>query len=74
MLSLLLLAAFLSRQLWGWLSDRIGGLWTILMGGLAQTLGMLGFLATQERSRQSPTHKRPQQRTGPPRARWEGEG
>ena len=48
MLSVLLLAAFLSRQFWGWLSDRIGGLWTVLLGGLAQTLGMLGFLATQD--------------------------
>ncbi len=48
MLSAMLLAAFLSRQFWGWLSDRIGGLWTILIGGLAQTLGMLGFLATQD--------------------------
>ena len=48
MLSVLLLAAFLSRQFWGWLSDRIGGLWTVLLGGVAQTLGMLGFLATQD--------------------------
>lgn len=46
MLSVLLLAAFLSRQFWGWLSDRLGGLWTITLGGIAQTLGMLGFLAT----------------------------
>lgn len=48
MLSVLLLAAFLSRQFWGWLSDRIGGMWTVLLGGFAQTLGMLGFLATQD--------------------------
>ncbi len=48
MLSVLLLAAFLSRQFWGWLSDRIGGLWTVLMGGLAQTLGMMAFLTTQD--------------------------
>ena len=48
MLSAMLLAAFLSRQFWGWLSDRLGGLWTILLGGLAQTLGMMGFLATQD--------------------------
>jgi MFS family permease len=48
MLSVLLLAAFLSRQFWGWLSDRLGGLWTVLLGGLAQTLGMLGFLVTQD--------------------------
>lgn len=48
MLSVLLLAAFLSRQFWGWLSDRLGGLWTVLLGGLAQTLGMVGFLVTQD--------------------------
>lgn len=48
MLSVLLLAAFLSRQFWGWLSDRLGGLWTVWLGGLAQTLGMLGFLVTQD--------------------------
>jgi MFS family permease len=48
MLSVLLLSAFVARQFWGWLSDRIGGLWTVFIGGLAQNLGMLGFLATQD--------------------------
>jgi MFS family permease len=48
MLSVLLLCAFLSRQFWGWLSDRIGGLWTVMFGSLAQVVGMLGFLATQD--------------------------
>lgn len=48
MLSVLLLSAFVARQFWGWLSDRIGGLWTVFIGGLAQTAGMLGFLATQD--------------------------
>lgn len=48
MLSVLLLAAFLSRQFWGWLSDKLGGLWTVLLGGLAQTIGMAGFLVTQD--------------------------
>ncbi|MBW6402001.1 MFS transporter [Roseomonas sp. HJA6] len=48
MLSVLLLCAFLARQFWGWLSDRIGGLWTVLVGSVAQLLGMLGFLATQD--------------------------
>lgn len=48
MLSVLLLAAFLSRQFWGWLSDRLGGLWTVLLGGVAQTIGMMGFLVTQD--------------------------
>jgi MFS family permease len=48
MLSVLLLSAFLARQFWGWLSDRLGGLWTVLLGSLAQVAGMLGFLATQD--------------------------
>lgn len=48
MLSVLLLAAFLSRQFWGWLSDRIGGLWTVFTGSAAQVAGMLGFVATQD--------------------------
>ncbi len=48
MLSVLLLCAFIARQFWGWLSDRIGGLWTVFVGGAAQVLGMLGFLATQD--------------------------
>lgn len=48
MLSVLLLSAFVARQFWGWLSDRIGGLWTVLLGSLAQVVGMLGFLATQD--------------------------
>lgn len=48
MLSVLLLAAFVARQFWGWLSDRIGGLWTVFAGSVAQVAGMLGFLATQD--------------------------
>ena len=48
MLSVLLLAAFLARQFWGWLSDRIGGLWTVFAGSCAQVAGMAGFLATQD--------------------------
>ena len=48
MLTVLLLSAFLSRQFWGWMSDRIGGLWTVFLGSIAQVLGMLGFLATQD--------------------------
>ncbi len=48
MLSVLLLSAFLARQFWGWLSDRIGGLWTVFVGSVAQVAGMLGFLATQD--------------------------
>ncbi len=48
MLSVLTFAAFMARQFWGWLSDKIGGLWTVVFGSLAQILGMLGFLATQD--------------------------
>lgn len=48
MLSLLLATAFVARQFWGWISDRIGGLNTLLAGSVAQTLGMAGFLLTQD--------------------------
>jgi MFS family permease len=48
MLSILLVAAFVSRQLWGWVSDRIGGLMTLVVGSLAQATAMLGFLLTQD--------------------------
>ncbi len=44
MLSVLLGCAFFSRQLWGWISDRIGGLRTILLGSICQVLAMTGFL------------------------------
>src|SRR5688572_17508676 len=48
MLSVLLVSAFVSRQLWGWLSDRIGGLMALLVGSAAQASAMLGFLLTQD--------------------------
>lgn len=48
MLSLLLATAFVARQFWGWISDRIGGLHTLLAGSAAQTVGMAGFLLTQD--------------------------
>jgi MFS family permease len=47
MLSVLLGCAFISRQFWGWLSDRIGGLRTILVGSAVQFATMTGFLLTQ---------------------------
>jgi MFS family permease len=48
MVSVLLVTAFFSRQLWGWLSDRIGGLMALLAGSLAQVTAMTGFLLTQD--------------------------
>jgi MFS family permease len=48
MLSLLLVCAFASRQFWGWLSDRIGGLLTLLICSAAQAAAVTGFLVTQD--------------------------
>jgi predicted MFS family arabinose efflux permease len=48
MLSVLLVCAFLSRQLWGWVSDRVGGLMTLVVGSAAQVTAMLGFLLIQD--------------------------
>jgi len=48
MLSVLLGCAFLARQFWGWLSDRIGGIQTILYASVAQAVAMTGFLLTQD--------------------------
>ena len=48
MLSLLLTCAFISRQFWGWLSDRIGGLKTLVIGSLAQAAATAGFVFTQD--------------------------
>ena len=47
MLSVLLGCAFVSRQFWGVVADRIGGLNTILAGSACQIVAMAGFLATQ---------------------------
>jgi MFS family permease len=48
MLSLLLGTAFLSRQMWGWISDRIGGLSTLLIGSVWQFLSILALTFTQD--------------------------
>ena len=48
MLSLLLVAGFVSRQAWGLISDRIGGLRTLLVSSACQALAMTGFLLTQD--------------------------
>jgi len=47
MLSVLLGTAFLSRQIWGAIADRIGGLSTVLFGSAWQAAAMTGFLLTQ---------------------------
>ena len=47
MLSLLLGCAFISRQVWGLVCDRIGGLRTVLAGSACQIAAMTGFLLTQ---------------------------
>jgi MFS family permease len=47
MLSLLLGMGFFSRQAWGWVSDRIGGLLTALISSALQGIAMSGFLVTQ---------------------------
>jgi len=48
MVSVLLSAAFFSRQVWGAISDRIGGLYTMLAGSACQAVGMAAFLFTQD--------------------------
>jgi MFS family permease len=47
MLSVLLGTAFLSRQIWGAISDRIGGIATVLIGSAWQAAAMTAFLFTQ---------------------------
>jgi len=47
MVSVLLGVGFLCRQIWGVISDRIGGLTTLLIGSSAQAFAMTGFLLTQ---------------------------
>ena len=48
MLSVLLGMGFFSRQGWGWLSDRMGGLLTAMLSSLMQCAAMSGFLFTQD--------------------------
>jgi len=48
MLSMLLGAGFVSRQAWGWVSDKIGGLRTALLSSLMQGTAMTGFLFAQD--------------------------
>jgi MFS family permease len=48
MLSVLLGTAFISRQFWGWVSDRVGGLNTVLTGSMFQIIAMAAFMFTQD--------------------------
>ena len=48
MLSVLLGCAFLSRQFWGLVADRVSGLGTVLAGSVCQITAMTGFLLTQD--------------------------
>jgi MFS family permease len=47
MLSVLLGSAFLARQLWGWVADRVGGLQTLLWSSPVQAIALSGFLFTR---------------------------
>lgn len=47
MLSVLLACAFVSRQFWGMLADRIGGLRAVMAGSLCQAVAIGAFLLTQ---------------------------
>jgi MFS family permease len=48
MLSVLTGCAFFSRQFWGWLADRVGGLPTLMLGSACQSLAIGAFLLTQD--------------------------
>ncbi len=48
MLSVLLGTAFVSRQIWGWIADRIGGLSTVLASSACQAAGVAALLFTQD--------------------------
>jgi MFS family permease len=47
MLSVLLGCAFISRQFWGAMADRIGGLRTVMVGSACQAAAIAAFLLTQ---------------------------
>ncbi len=47
MLSVLLGAAFVSRQFWGWLADRTGGLNTVFLASACQGLAIAAYLLTR---------------------------
>jgi MFS family permease len=47
MLSVLLACAFISRQFWGMLADRVGGLRAVMAGSACQAMAIGAFLLTQ---------------------------
>jgi MFS family permease len=47
MLSVLLACAFVSRQFWGMLADRVGGLRAVMVGSACQAVAIGAFLLTQ---------------------------
>lgn len=49
-LSVLLGTAFVSRQVWGAIADRIGGLGTVVIGSAWQASAMTAFLFTQDQA------------------------
>jgi MFS family permease len=48
MLSVMTGCAFFSRQFWGWLADRVGGMLTLILGSACQALAISAFLLTQD--------------------------
>jgi MFS family permease len=48
MLSVMLGAAFLARQFWGYVADRIGGLKTLIWSSFAQAFALSGLLVAQD--------------------------
>jgi MFS family permease len=47
MLSVLQACAFCSRQFWGWIADKFGGLLTLILGSACQALAIGAFLLTK---------------------------
>jgi MFS family permease len=47
MLSVLLGCAFVSRQFWGWVADRVGGLRTVFAASACQALAIAAFALTR---------------------------
>lgn len=48
MLSVMLASAFVARQAWGAMADRIGGLRTVMTGSACQAVAIASFLLTQD--------------------------